>query len=509
MGGALGIDEVVSRMKSVAGELAAADDARLAFHATYLRTTEAVAQALRAGAFGDPDWVERWDVAFAELYLDALEASRTGGPVPRPWEVAFGTAATKPKFPPLRHILLGMNAHINYDLPQALLAVITDAEFADPVLTERREADHRRIDEVLAARVRAEDSQLRRLETSRSWQDQVLQPLNRAATRRFLREARDKVWANALLLSRARHNGGEEYTQRLAELERLSGDRVADLVRPGPVLLRLAAGGFGVCLPAATGLLATGRHTTGGHTGGPGAAGARGDGTQARGGRAGEVTRQAGHAMRGAAGATRPVSRIGGLAGGGGPSRLRTFDPVAVGRLECAMWAAYYRREWARLLVLSVRVTRVAFGLDRGRALHGAWLVLRANQLWAPGKGDPDGARRYMRRFYALLRLAYGEPADPAGAARLEVAWWAIHRERQAGDSQASEPLVTALTRLYAFLYRADEAAVRPAAEQRAQAMDICDRWVAEGCALDSPLLAAERAALVRSYAALLAAVHR
>jgi hypothetical protein len=32
---------------------------------------------------------------------------------------------------------------------------------------------------------------------------------------------------------------------------------------------------------------------------------------------------------------------------------------------------------------------------------------------------------------------------------------------------------------------------------------------VREGCAMDSPLLAAERSALIRSYAALLAAVHR
>ena len=52
---------------------------------------------------------------------------------------------------PVRHVLLGMNAHINYDLPQALLAVITDREFADPALLARREADHRAIDEVLAA----------------------------------------------------------------------------------------------------------------------------------------------------------------------------------------------------------------------------------------------------------------------------------------------------------------------------------------------------------------------
>ena len=81
----MSIDEVLARMTALLDELAQAGDARAAFHATYLRTTRAVADALRAGAFLDADWVERWDAAFAGLYLDALEAGRRGEAVPRPW----------------------------------------------------------------------------------------------------------------------------------------------------------------------------------------------------------------------------------------------------------------------------------------------------------------------------------------------------------------------------------------------------------------------------------------
>ena len=69
--------------------------------------------------------------------------------------------------------------------------------------------------------------------------------------------------------------------------------------------------------------------------------------------------------------------------------------------------------------------------MDWTRTIYGAALVLRANQLWAPGANDPDGARRCMRRFYALLKLAHGQPADPARAAGLEVDWWAAHRAHQ------------------------------------------------------------------------------
>ena len=89
-----------SGWKSCSVPLEEAGDARRFFHATYLRTTRAVRDALRAGLFSDPEWVERWDVAFADLYLDALTADSRGGAVPRPWAVAFRAAREQPSRPP-------------------------------------------------------------------------------------------------------------------------------------------------------------------------------------------------------------------------------------------------------------------------------------------------------------------------------------------------------------------------------------------------------------------------
>ena len=66
-----------------------------------------------------------------------------------------------------------------------------------------------------------------------------------------------------------------------------------------------------------------------------------------------------------------------------------------------------------------------------------------------------------------------------------------------------------ALTALYAHVYGVDPDAVRLAAAQRALAAQISDRWVEDGGDPTSRALSDERAALVRSYAALLAAVHR
>ena len=214
------------------------------FLGTYLRTTVAVGAALDRGLFEDPDCVTRSDLAFAELYLAALEAHRRAPTtVVAPWSLAFGA---DPALPPEAHVLLGMNAHINYDLPQSLVAMIGPDDFASAALLALRGRDHERIDAVLASRVGAEDTALERAGGRRTRVDRVLAPVNRRASRLFLRESRRKVWANTAVLHRARTEGPAAYAAALADLEAASAARVADLLRPGPVLLRLAVHGFGV-----------------------------------------------------------------------------------------------------------------------------------------------------------------------------------------------------------------------------------------------------------------------
>ena len=76
-------------------------------------------------------------------------------------------------------------------------------------------------------------------------------PKPRTASQVFLRESRRKVWANARALDAARRRGSEASASRLADLEAAAAARVDDLLRPGPVLVRLAVHGFGVALPPA------------------------------------------------------------------------------------------------------------------------------------------------------------------------------------------------------------------------------------------------------------------
>jgi Family of unknown function (DUF5995) len=184
------VEGVIARMEPLLGRMESEGDPRRYFLRPYLRTTRAVADELASGTFLDPAWVERWDVFFAGLYLNALQAWNENGPVAEPWRVAF---AADTDLPVLRHVLLGMNAHINYDLPLSLIGVIDDAEFADPEVVARRNRDHTHIDTVLLGRVGAEDEAITAAHGGKSIYERLKAPLERRATGLPARSVRQGV----------------------------------------------------------------------------------------------------------------------------------------------------------------------------------------------------------------------------------------------------------------------------------------------------------------------------
>jgi hypothetical protein len=187
-------------------------------------------------------------------------------------------------------------------------------------------------------------------------------------------------------------------------------------------------------------------------------------------------------------------------------SKMRQFDPRQVAYYEKENWAAYYQKQWGRLLRVSVGMVRHSFGLSSWQGIRAAYLVARAEIAAAPfPDNDIPLAEAYMRRFYALVKQVHGEAFDINEAARLEVNWWVVHR-RLFGQAE-NQALVDALADLYAVIYTTDRRQVYPAAFHRAQAMIHSDRWVNEGRVEPSPLLEQVETELYLSYAALREAV--
>ena len=71
--------------------------------------------------FSDPAWLAELDVQFARLYFGSLETSLRGQPSPDCWQTLF-ERRNQAAVARIQFALAGINAHINHDLPQAIVA---------------------------------------------------------------------------------------------------------------------------------------------------------------------------------------------------------------------------------------------------------------------------------------------------------------------------------------------------------------------------------------------------
>jgi hypothetical protein len=91
------------------------------FNWLYLNVTEAVEARVAHGGFSNLSWLADLDVRFAQLYFDALQSALAGGRCPGCWNAVFAVRGNT-RVARLQFALAGMNAHINRDLPDAIVA---------------------------------------------------------------------------------------------------------------------------------------------------------------------------------------------------------------------------------------------------------------------------------------------------------------------------------------------------------------------------------------------------
>jgi Family of unknown function (DUF5995) len=90
------------------------------FSLLYLRTTEKFRETLSAIGYDNPASIVRQDALFADYYFRAYDAHHKGeGFVPPAWRIAFA-AADRRGVTAAGNALLGINAHVQRDLPFTL-----------------------------------------------------------------------------------------------------------------------------------------------------------------------------------------------------------------------------------------------------------------------------------------------------------------------------------------------------------------------------------------------------
>src|SRR5438132_9531754 len=155
-------------------------------------------------------------------------------------------------------------------------------------------------------------------------------------------------------------------------------------------------------------------------------------------------------------------------------THLREFDPDEVARLETAMWRSYYEKQRLRLFNQLTELLRSQYHMPLLRSNRVAYYASNAAFVFKDGKqrSDYEKALPDLVKLYTEIRKMSDIPFDVDRAARLELEWWIVHRERarhKPGD------LEKALAELQAEIYRVPVDRVMEHARLRAEAMTIRD----------------------------------
>jgi Family of unknown function (DUF5995) len=229
------IAEVVERLKAIEAS-APPSDGVVCFARLYREVTEGVSAELTRRGFADAHFLETLDVHFAGLFFTALDAhERDPAKTPSAWFPLFA-ARSQHGIAPLQFALAGMNAHINRDLPVALITTCKELGL-DLRDTSPEHSDYEQVDALLA-QVEA------RLKSAYvtgwlAWLDRIVhrfQRIDDVVAMWDVERARDAAWINAQALWAL---GGEPPLagDYLLALDRMVGLASRGLLIPADTLL--------------------------------------------------------------------------------------------------------------------------------------------------------------------------------------------------------------------------------------------------------------------------------
>jgi hypothetical protein len=161
-------------------------------------------------------------------------------------------------------------------------------------------------------------------------------------------------------------------------------------------------------------------------------------------------------------------------------TKLREFDANEVARLETAMWRSYYSRQRLKLFFELAETLRTQYRLPFWRSNTVAFRAAKAAFVFKDGhnRGEYERALPDLGKFYTSILAVSDTPFSVDRAAKLELEWWIIHRERA---QHAPGDLDRALAELQAEIFQLPADRFMEHARLRAEAMRIRDEKSAAG----------------------------
>jgi hypothetical protein len=159
---------------------------------------------------------------------------------------------------------------------------------------------------------------------------------------------------------------------------------------------------------------------------------------------------------------------------------IREFDADEVARLDTAMWRSYYSRERLQMYSELTELLQKQYGLRFWRRQLVAYYAARAAFVFKDGKqrADYEKALPDLEKFYGEIRDVSTTDFDARHAAKLELEWWIVHRERQ---KYQEGDLARALAETAAAIYQMPTENFLEHGRLRAEAMEIRDTKAESG----------------------------
>jgi hypothetical protein len=112
---------------------------------------------------------------------------------------------------------------------------------------------------------------------------------------------------------------------------------------------------------------------------------------------------------------------------------IRQFDPVTVADIDTKMWRSYYAKEPAKVFFELAALLRSQFDAPFWRSNIMAYDAARAAFVFKEGhnRNDYEKALPYLEKYYTQLHRLSKEDFNISNAARTELEWWIVHRDRK------------------------------------------------------------------------------
>lgn len=187
------------------------------FAYVYRRTTFEIKEAIKGDRFQDPKRMEKMDVIFANLYINAYQNYKNRIPPSKSWTYAFDSRNDPLVI--IQHILLGMNAHINMDLS---VAAATVSEGKEIIALKN---DFMLVNQILSELTNTIQQGLGKASVMMKLLDFFGFKSDEKIINFSIIKARDFAWINAMELAlldkEARKNRVEEIDKRVMELSNM------------------------------------------------------------------------------------------------------------------------------------------------------------------------------------------------------------------------------------------------------------------------------------------------